>query len=55
MSYISFDEDIDPKDFKEVFAKIHAEFVFIELMKLPPEVRIPLYHKIMSDDTDKTA
>ena len=55
MPYISFDEDIDPNDFKDIFAQIHAEFIFVELMKLPPEIRIPLYRKIMSDDTDKPA
>lgn len=55
MPNITFDREIDPNDFKDIFAKIRAEFIFIELMKLPPEIRIPLYHMIMSDDTDKTA
>lgn len=45
--------DMDPKDFdfSDMAAKIKAELVFQNLMQLPPEIRIPLYYKIMNEDT----
>jgi hypothetical protein len=36
-------------------ARIHAEFIFQELMKHPPEIRKILYQKLINSATDKTA
>ena len=45
------DENINTDEFREVAAQIKAELIFQNLMKLPPEIRIPLYRKIMGEDT----
>ncbi len=45
------DEKEITDEFMEVAAQIKAELIFQNLMKLPPEIRIPLYRKIMDGYT----